>query len=318
MPQLAIGAGTSIIGGILGARASDKAAKIQQENAQKVATMAQDATTKAQAGMTQAVGDANTGIQQSVTDATGKLQGVYDTSTAAINPYQQLGQTGVSALADYMKPGGAGTAQFSFNPSDLQNEPGYQFQLQQGMKALQNSRAAMGGLQSGGTVKSLMDFNQGLAGTSYQNAYNRAANTFQMNRTNTLGGLMGLANLGMSANQQAIGVGENYGNNTANMLMQGGLATSGNTMSGAQFNGNTGMQGMQIAGNALTGGANAQAAGTVGSANAWNQALGGVGNAAQFYSLSKMMQPQASSPTIAPGTTYGPSVPVGYQWPTSV
>jgi hypothetical protein len=47
-----------------------------------------------------------------------------------------------------------------------QNDPGYQFRLQQGQDALQNSAAARGGLLSGGTAKALSDYTKTLPQTS--------------------------------------------------------------------------------------------------------------------------------------------------------
>jgi hypothetical protein len=62
-----------------------------------------------------------------------------------------------------------------------QNDPGYQFRLNQGNQLLQNSAAAKGGLLSGGTAKALMDFGQNDASNEYSNVYNRALNNFQTN-----------------------------------------------------------------------------------------------------------------------------------------
>jgi hypothetical protein len=61
-------------------------------------------------------------------------------------------------------------------PFDVQADPGFQFRLQQGTEALENSAAARGGLLSGDTGKALQGYAQGLASDETQNAYNRYSN----------------------------------------------------------------------------------------------------------------------------------------------
>ena len=61
-----------------------------------------------------------------------------------------------------------------------QQDPGYQFRLQQGQQALENSAAARGMLRTGGTMKGLMDYNQAAASQEYDKAYGRALGEYQM------------------------------------------------------------------------------------------------------------------------------------------
>ncbi len=61
----------------------------------------------------------------------------------------------------------------SFTPTDLQNDPGYQFQLQQGEQALARNQAARGNYFSGEALKAAQDYGQGLAGTTFDAANNR-------------------------------------------------------------------------------------------------------------------------------------------------
>lgn len=69
--------------------------------------------------------------------------------------------------------------------SGIQSDPGYQFQLEQGMNAIQGSAAARNNLLSGRTLKGLTEFGQQL-GTGYADqAYNRELGSFQ-NRQNQL------------------------------------------------------------------------------------------------------------------------------------
>ncbi len=56
--------------------------------------------------------------------------------------------------------------------------PGYQFAMDQGQRAVQSSAAARGTLLTGGTLKALTGFGQGLADTTYGDTYNRAMNEY--------------------------------------------------------------------------------------------------------------------------------------------
>lgn len=127
-------------------------------------------------------------------------------------------------------------------------DPGYDFQLQQGQQALQNSQAAQNGVLSGGALKDLIGFNQGMANNAYQNAFGRymSQNDATYNRLSSL-----------------LGIGENAA---------AGL-------------GNTGAQVMSNVGNTLTSGAAARAAGQIGSANAFT---GGINNGMGYYMLNQM------------------------------
>lgn len=60
--------------------------------------------------------------------------------------------------------------------ADVANEPGFQFRLEQGRKALEQSAAGKGVLRTGGTLKNLVDYGQNFASNEYGNVYNRAAN----------------------------------------------------------------------------------------------------------------------------------------------
>jgi len=66
------------------------------------------------------------------------------------------------------------------------NEPGFQFQLGEGLKTLQRSAASRGTLLTGGTQKGLIGYANDLANTNYQNVYNRAYNEYDTRRTNFL------------------------------------------------------------------------------------------------------------------------------------
>jgi hypothetical protein len=110
------------------------------------------------------------------------------------------------------------------DPSSIVNEPGYQFGLNEGNKLLQDRSAASGGYYSGAQLKGAQRFGQDYAGTKLTDSLNR------------LMGVAGLGQVGGNNNQQATG---QYGNNTTNLIGQGGnIRGSGymgmtNTLGGA-------------------------------------------------------------------------------------
>lgn len=107
--------------------------------------------------------------------------------------------------------------------ADYQADPGYGFRMSEGMKALERSAAARGGLMSGGTGKALQRFGQDLASQEYQNAYNRFRDT-QGLRRNALAGVVGYAPTAAGAMTTS---GQNFANQ-ANQLAMTNAANQGN------------------------------------------------------------------------------------------
>lgn len=149
----------------------------------------------------------------------------------------------------------------SFTMNDFTADPGYQFQLNQGLTAMQRSAAARGFNDSTGTMKNLNDYAQNSASSAYGAAYQRFVNS-QNQRYSMLAGL---------SNNGQVGVNQvgNFGANAATNI--------GNDMMGA---------------------GNAQASGTMGSANAWSGALTSGANSYMGYN---MMNRFAPPPGAAPG-----------------
>lgn len=77
--------------------------------------------------------------------------------------FQPYVDAGAQALANLQAP----------NLEALQNDPGYQFQLAEGNKALTNYLGAQGLRQSGEAIRRAQEFGQGLADQTYQNFFNR-------------------------------------------------------------------------------------------------------------------------------------------------
>jgi hypothetical protein len=86
---------------------------------------------------------------------------------------------------------------FQFNQGDLYNDPGYQFQLEQGQRGLNTQAAASGLLGSGRALKEATQYGQGMAEGQFNNVYNRNFNTWNKENQN----LSNLVNQGNNAYQ---------------------------------------------------------------------------------------------------------------------
>lgn len=64
--------------------------------------------------------------------------------------------------------------------SKLQQTPGYQFNLQQGLQSVENSQAAKGSLDSGQTLKGITQYGQGMAESTFNNRMNQLTNLAQL------------------------------------------------------------------------------------------------------------------------------------------
>lgn len=190
-------------------------------------------------------------------------------------PFREAGLAAQNRLLTYLGlPGGEAGADYGlyakpFTMADYQADPGYAFRMSEGMKALENSAAARGGLLSGTTLKGIQRFGQDLASQEYQNAYNRFYNT----RNQMLNPLQAFLGQGQTATN-ALGA-------AAGQLGQGL----------AQAYGNMGQ---------------ARASGYVGQANAINQGIGAITGAANQYMNYNMMQNMfGNQSTVPAGVVYG-------------
>lgn len=133
---------------------------------------------------------------------------------------------GVAALGDIR-----GTDDFNrdFTMNDFQADPGYQFRMAEGQKAIERSAAARGGLNSGATLKALTRYGQDVGSQEYQNAYNR----FNSDRDRRFNRLASLAGVGQTANAQNATAGMNYANNYGQNVTGAANATASNEIAGA-------------------------------------------------------------------------------------
>lgn len=110
----------------------------------------------------------------------------------------------------------------AFSETNFTADPGYAFRLSEGMKALERSAAARGGLLSGTTMKGLQRYGQDLASQEYQNAFNR----YYAERNAALNPLQSLAGVGQTSTQQLGSAGQNYATTVGNALIGQGQAAA--------------------------------------------------------------------------------------------
>lgn len=263
-----IGAAGSIAGAAISSHAAGKAAETQANAADRAANLQ----------------------HQDAQAALGFQKEQYKTGQAEMSPWLSGGASGLANLqyllgilnpnSQYTLPGGkTGTLGSLVNPAlgakgsllapfgeqftapnaaTEQNDPGYKFRLQEGMKALQNSAAASGNLFTGGTGKGLEQYAQNYASNEYGNVYNRKMqeylnryNMYENNQTNTYNRLAGISSVGQQAATTLNASGQQAANNIGNIELT----------SGAQI------------GQQINNAAAARASGYVASGNAWGSAL---------------------------------------------
>jgi len=135
-----------------------------------------------------------------------------EAAQARLEPYQEQGEYATGQIREGLETGTLGG---SFTPQDFDEDPGYQFQLEQGEQGLGRAQSAKGNLYSGQALKEASRFSQGLAKQSYQDAYNRWLQT-QQNRYSQLSGQQ-QTGYGAAGGQNVIGI--NEGQNAADATM---------------------------------------------------------------------------------------------------
>jgi hypothetical protein len=170
---------------------------------------------------------ANTQAQAS-RDATAAQQDALAKQTELNKPFYD---TGVNALTKL-----ANQSPYVRDTFNYQADPGYAFRFNEGMKGINATAAARGGLISGNALKGATDYGQAAGSQEYNNAYNRylSNNALKLQEYNTNTGVQqNLASMGQgSANNQAAAAGA-FGNSAASNIIGAGNATAGGYMGGA-------------------------------------------------------------------------------------
>lgn len=159
-------------------------------------------------------------------------------------------------LRPFLNAGKGSIAEFraglNFTPDleALANDPAYQFELEQGMNAIQGSAAAQGLLRSGRTLKDLVGYSQGIASQGIDKQYarnidrqNQLLSLIQLG-ANAGGAPSNVPNILMQAGQAQAEKYTNYANIGSNALQNLLLASQLGGGGGASYGGGTMMPGV--------------------------------------------------------------------------
>lgn len=158
---------------------------------------------------------------------------IYNQNRTDMAPWREAGGQAIGQLSDMLSP-----------DYDHTTSPGYQFRMDEGLRAIEGSAAARGLLGSGGTLKDIVRFSQGTAADDFNQQFNRTASVASGGQQ--VG--MGLAQMGQNAATNAgnaymqagnakasgyAGQASAWGgalNNLAGMAMMGGFGGGGSSM----------------------------------------------------------------------------------------
>lgn len=142
---------------------------------------------------------------------------MYDKTRADLAPFRDIGGTATAEmgrrLADLTSP-------IVMDQATLEATPGYKWNLEQGLKSVQNSAAARGLGTSGAALKGAATFATGLADSTYQNQFNNAVT----NQTNAFNKLKSLIDTGAGAAAQTGTAGSHAADTAASAAVGAGNA----------------------------------------------------------------------------------------------
>jgi hypothetical protein len=141
---------------------------------------------------------------------------------------QQLGSGYDTARGDIAKaPDRLGDLYGGGLAAGFETDPGYQFRLAEGEKAIMQSSAARGGRMGGDTLKALQEHGQGLASQEYNNYAQRQIGLAGAADQNSLGRAYQQAELAQGYGQNAANMSQQYGQQAAGLSQQHGQQASG-------------------------------------------------------------------------------------------
>ena len=256
----------SAVVGTAGSALSANAAAGAEKSASSQATAAQE----------QMFNTAQTNAQTDFNTAQNNDLTMYNNASSALNPYITAGNSAESSYLNQLNADLPGlTAPVTMDQSTLENTPGYQFTLGQGLESVQNSAAARGLASSGAALKGAAEYATGLADTTYQQQFTNAI-TNKQQTLSALNALLPAAELG---------------GNAAGALASAATGEASNVTSAANQNASTVANaatttGSNVGSN-ITGAGNATAAADTSIGNSLTSGLSSVGN---LYLTNSLMQ----------------------------
>ncbi len=152
-----------------------------------------------------------------------------NSANAPLQDYVNLGNTSTGTLGNLLTGQNSGQMLQA-----LQNMPGYQFQLKQGLEAAQNGFAARGLGSSGAAMKGAADYASGLANQNYQNFFNNNLSTAQLGAGAAGTQSQNIANLNQAGANALMG----SSTNAASLGMAGAAAAASGQAAAANALGN--------------------------------------------------------------------------------
>jgi hypothetical protein len=216
--------------------AASKAAKAQAQSADKAAALQSESAREALALE-----------KQMYEEGVKRQQPFYDAGITAQNRLLDI-----LGLSDRTTAEGYGSGVRPFGMDDFRADPGYNFRMKEGLKSLDATAAARGGLISGNALRGAQEFGQDLASQEYTNAYNR----YRANRSDVLTPIQSILGQGQTTASELGSAGQNYAKNAGSTMMAAG---------------------------------NARASGYTNSADSWNRAIGGASNTINSNMLYNQM-----------------------------
>ncbi len=133
---------------------------------------------------------------------------MYQQQREDLNPWREAGTKSLEKMQgdDYMR---------DFTKADFEADPGYQFRMEEGQKALERSAAARGNMFGGAQAKALTKYGQGMGAQEYQASYDR----FNSDRDRRFGRLATMSGSGLQAAGGMAGAAQNYGQTMNNNLI---------------------------------------------------------------------------------------------------
>lgn len=148
----------------------------------------------------------------------------YDQTRTDYAPFREAGVSVLPQLTEGLKPGGDFNRDFTIADFYANQDPGYQFRMDEGAKATERGAAARGGLYSGAEGKALQRYGQDYASGEYSNAYSR----FNNDRTTRFNRLSALAGTAQTATKDLAQLGaQSTGQIAENTLQKGNSQASG-------------------------------------------------------------------------------------------
>jgi hypothetical protein len=173
-------------------------------------------------------------------------------------PFREAGLKGQNelmtllGLSKYTGARDYGALTKPFTGQDMYKDPGYAFRLNEGVKALDRSAAARGGLLGGNQLRGVTEFGQDYGSQEYQNAFNR----YQVERQARLNPLQSLAGQAQTSSNTLTNAAGSLGSGTAAALTAGSNAAAANLINQGNIRASGYMGTANVISNALNQGVN--------------------------------------------------------------